>query len=84
MESKLLVRAYNVGFGDCIYVRIPSRHGGFHILIDCGTLGSIKLLRQAIEHLKKVRYLTVYIWMAKPGFVDNVVVTKTADPAMNF
>ena len=52
MESKLLVRAYNVGFGDCIYVRIPSRHGGFHILIDCGTLGSIKLLRQAIEHLK--------------------------------
>lgn len=52
MESKLLVRAYNVGFGDCIYVRIPNRHGGFHILIDCGTLGSIKLLRQAIEHLK--------------------------------
>lgn len=52
MEAKLLVRAYNVGFGDCIYVRIPSRHGGFHILIDCGTLGNIKLLRQAIEHLK--------------------------------
>ena len=39
---------------------------------------------QAIEHLKKVRFLTVYIWMAKPGFVDNVTVTKVTDPAMKF
>jgi hypothetical protein len=47
-------------------------------------LPGVNLSKQAIEHLKKVRYLTVYIWMAKPGFVDNVVVTKAADPAMNF
>jgi len=39
---------------------------------------------QAIENLKKLRYLTVYIWMLKPGFVDNVTVTKVADPSMNF
>ncbi len=47
-------------------------------------LPGVSLSQQAIEHLKKVRYLTVYIWMAKPGLVDNVVLTKTADPAMNF
>ena len=38
----------------------------------------------AIEHLKKVRFLTVYIWMAKPGSVDNVTVTKVADASMKF
>jgi hypothetical protein len=47
-------------------------------------LPGVKLSPSAIEHLRKVRYLTVYIWMAKPGSVDNVVVTKTPDPAMNF
>lgn len=47
-------------------------------------LPGVTLSQQAVEHLRKVRYLTVYIWMAKPGFVDNVVVTKTADPSMNF
>ena len=47
-------------------------------------LPGVALSPQAIEHLRKVRHLTVYIWMAKPGFVDNVVVTKTADPAMKF
>lgn len=38
----------------------------------------------AIEHLKKVRFLTVYIFMAKPGSVDNVTLTKVADPSMKF
>lgn len=47
-------------------------------------LPGVNLSQQAIEHLKKVRYVTVYIWMAKPGCVDNVRVTKTADAAMNF
>ena len=47
-------------------------------------LPGVTLSQQAVEHFKKVRYLTVYIWMAKPGFVDNVVITKAADSAMNF
>lgn len=47
-------------------------------------LPGVALSPQAVDHLKKVRQLTVYIWMAKPGMVDNVVVTKTADPAMSF
>lgn len=52
MADKLLIRAYNVGCGDCIYVRIPGKKDGFHILIDCGKKGDDVLLKQAIDHLK--------------------------------
>jgi beta-lactamase superfamily II metal-dependent hydrolase len=58
MADQLLIRAYNVGVGDCIYVRIPKarKKGGkvddFHILIDCGTKGSAKELKAALDHLK--------------------------------
>ena len=35
MGNKLLVRAYNVGVGDCIYVHIPDEgDDGFHIFSD--------------------------------------------------
>jgi beta-lactamase superfamily II metal-dependent hydrolase len=51
MADKLLVRAYNVGCGDCIYVRIPGGNDGFHILIDCGKKGRDDLLKKALEHL---------------------------------
>jgi beta-lactamase superfamily II metal-dependent hydrolase len=40
MDDKLLIRVYDVGFGDCIYVRIPDGDGYFHMLIDCGTSAS--------------------------------------------
>jgi hypothetical protein len=59
MADKLLVRAYNVGVGDCIYCRIPKaiRRGAklddFHILIDCGSKGSADQLATALEHLKE-------------------------------
>ena len=59
MVDKLLIRAYNVGVGDCIYVRIPNaRKKGtkvddFHILIDCGKKGSADLLKVALDHLKE-------------------------------
>ena len=58
MADKLLVRAYNVELGDCIYCRIPGAKvtaGGtddFHMLIDCGSWGSFESLKTAIEHLK--------------------------------
>lgn len=52
MGDQLLVRAYNVGCGDCIYVRIPAPKGGFHILIDCGKKGSDELLAKAVKHLE--------------------------------
>lgn len=47
-------------------------------------LPGVTLSAAALEQLKKVRFLTVYIWMVKPGFLDNVTVTKVADPAMKF
>lgn len=53
MGDKLLVRVYRVGVGDCIYVRIPEGDDGFHILIDCGTVGSVDLLKSTINNLKE-------------------------------
>lgn len=53
MGDKLLIRAYNVGCGDCIYVRIPDAKDGFHILIDCGKKGGTDLLKQAVEHMEE-------------------------------
>ena len=52
MADQLLIRAYNVGCGDCLYVRIPGVPGGFNILIDCGKKGDDELLKKAIGHLK--------------------------------
>jgi beta-lactamase superfamily II metal-dependent hydrolase len=53
MGNQLLIRAYNVGCGDCIYVRIPGPDGGFNILIDCGKKGDTELLKKAIDHLAR-------------------------------
>lgn len=61
MGSKLLIRSYNVGCGDCIYVRIPnglSSQGGedfFHILIDCGSKegANTNVMRRSIKHLEE-------------------------------
>jgi hypothetical protein len=58
MADKLLVRAYNVEVGDCFYCRIPKgrKVGGnvddFHILIDCGTVGTTGNLTAAIADLE--------------------------------
>ena len=55
MDDKLLIRAYNVGVGDCIYVRIPkarkkgSKVDDFHILIDCGKKGTPAPLKDALD-----------------------------------
>jgi hypothetical protein len=52
MGNQLLIRAYNVGCGDCLYVRIPGPNGGFNILIDCGKKGGDELLEKAVKHLE--------------------------------
>lgn len=55
MAHQLLIRVYDVGLGDCIYVRIPGEGGAnkdaFHLLIDCGTWSSEKLLSIALDNL---------------------------------
>jgi hypothetical protein len=53
MGNDLLIRAYRVGCGDCIYVRIPQRKDGFHILIDCGKKGGTELLEKAVKDLEE-------------------------------
>jgi hypothetical protein len=58
MADKLLIRAFNVAVGDCIYCRIPkARKQGavvddFHILVDCGSKGTAAQLKRAIANLK--------------------------------
>jgi hypothetical protein len=53
MDGKLLVRMYNVGLGDCIYLRVPDGAKTRHILIDCGNkYGTEEALKRAIDDLK--------------------------------
>lgn len=55
MANELLIRVYDVGLGDCIYVRIPAKSGdnkdAFHMLIDCGTWSAEALLDTALKQL---------------------------------
>jgi beta-lactamase superfamily II metal-dependent hydrolase len=54
MDGQLLVRLYNVGLGDCIYLRVPDQRKEAHILIDCGNkFAELKLLGERIADLKK-------------------------------
>ncbi len=54
MDGQLLVRMYNVGLGDCIYLRVPDQNKDVHILIDCGNkFSELELLGQHIEQLKE-------------------------------
>lgn len=45
---------------------------------------SVKLSPEAQEHLKQVRFLTIYIWFLRPGFVSDVTLSKSVDASMNF
>jgi beta-lactamase superfamily II metal-dependent hydrolase len=52
MDSQLLVRMYNVGLGDCIYLKVPDQNKDVHILIDCGNkFSDLDLLGQHIGEL---------------------------------
>ena len=53
MDGQLLVRVYNVGLGDCIYLRVPDKARDVHILIDCGNkFNTLELLGRRIAELK--------------------------------
>lgn len=57
-DDELLVRLYDVGLGDCIYLRVPDRGGADedsarHILIDCGNkFGTTAELEAAVADLE--------------------------------
>ncbi len=52
MDDDLLVRTYDVGFGDCIYVQIPDGKDSFHMLIDCGTSDPAERLEAAVDDVR--------------------------------
>src|SRR5262245_14105263 len=58
MADQLLVRAYNVEVGDCVYCRIPNGKkvgatvDDFHMLVDCGSVGDTANLKAAVENLE--------------------------------
>jgi len=53
MADHLIVRMYNVGLGDCIYLLIPDAGREVHVLIDCGNKpGRLTVLKQCIQDLK--------------------------------
>ena len=52
MAEELLVRAYRVGFGDCIFLQIPDKDKLFTVLIDCGTSAAANtVLKPVVKHL---------------------------------
>ena len=54
MATQLLVRMFDVGLGDCIYVRVPDQGSDRHILIDCGNkFSSGDLLKDAVASLEQ-------------------------------
>ncbi len=55
MGDNLLVRVYDVGFGDCIYVGIPDSGRMFNMLIDCGNLkGTAGILQKAVTDVRSL------------------------------
>lgn len=54
MADRLLVRVFNVGFGECIYLCVPDLNREVHILIDCGSKGELEQLSQRIADLENL------------------------------
>jgi hypothetical protein len=44
----------------------------------------VALSADALKHLQQVRFMTLYVWLMNSGSVDNIVVTKTPDPSVQF
>ena len=47
-------------------------------------LPGVELSYEAIRHLKNVRFLTLCVWTEEGCSIDDVVITKTHDPSMQF
>lgn len=56
MNEQLLIRAYKVGCGDCIFIRVPDTDRPFHILIDCGNFfgNSSAELKKAMKNVEEL------------------------------
>ncbi|RWP51074.1 ComEC/Rec2 family competence protein [Mesorhizobium sp.] len=60
MADKFLIRAFDVGLGDCIYCGIPGaattdgKPDTFHMLIDCGSWSGMPYLQVALKNLARL------------------------------
>ena len=56
-ENNVVIRMYNIGFGDCFLLLIPTSGGSKKVLIDCGVHSSGRnphsSLKQVIENLMR-------------------------------
>lgn len=54
-KERIRIRMYNVGFGDCFLVSLPTSDGPKNILIDCGTINQAGevALDDVIRHILK-------------------------------
>jgi len=52
MSDRVIIRTYDVGFGDCIFVQIPDGQDKFCMLIDCGTSDPAERLKAAIADVR--------------------------------
>lgn len=77
MKEKLLVRIYDVGCGDCIFIRVPDKDRPFHILIDCGNYcgeDSAKL-KQALDNVEVLLNDKATVPEDRRGHLDLLVAT---------
>jgi beta-lactamase superfamily II metal-dependent hydrolase len=45
------IRMYNVGFGDCFLLQLPTTQGKRKVLFDCGTISSKRPLQSIVDQL---------------------------------
>jgi beta-lactamase superfamily II metal-dependent hydrolase len=77
MDDRLLVRLYNVGCGDCIFVRVPDRDRPYHFLIDCGNCfkDSQQPLETAVDDVRRMVTEAPGLPEDRVGHLDLVVAT---------
>ncbi|UCH31896.1 MAG: hypothetical protein JSV05_00375, partial [Candidatus Bathyarchaeota archaeon] len=76
MNEQLLIRAYKVGCGDCIFIRVPDTDRPFHILIDCGNFfgNSSAELKKAMKNVEELLNNEL-VPADKKGHLDLLVAT---------
>jgi beta-lactamase superfamily II metal-dependent hydrolase len=77
LKEEILVRIYNVGCGDCIFIRIPDNGHLFHILIDCGNyIGQETVeLEKAMNNVEELLNDKSLVPADQRGHLDLLVAT---------
>ena len=73
-NSKIRVRMYRVGFGDCFLVEFPSPAGPKYVLVDCGVhaRGDIHTMQEVVADISKVTAGKLAILVATHAHQDHI------------